>query len=77
VDRLAAALRPLLVGGPERAAQLAAFSRLDHLMALEGGEEPSTRAARICLEVLAAKGRADEAMAGKVSGGKVLADKSG
>jgi lipid-A-disaccharide synthase len=76
-DRLATALRPLIVGGPERDAQLAAFSRLDHLMALEGGEEPSTRAARICLEVLAAKGRADKGMAGKglAMAGKVLADK--
>ncbi len=54
-DRLAAALRPLILGGPEREAQLAAFTRLDQLMALEDGEEPSTRAARICLEILAAK----------------------
>ena len=49
-EKLATALAPLLADGPERAAQLAALSRLDARMALEGGEAPSARAARAVWE---------------------------
>jgi len=54
---LANALAPLLRAGPERAAQIAAFSRLDGLMRLPGGEAPSEFAARLVIET--ARGRAD------------------
>ena len=47
-DRLAAALLPLLSDTPERAKQLAAFARLESLMALDHGT-PSSRAADIVL----------------------------
>lgn len=53
--RLAAALAPLLVGGPERAAQIAAFSRLDAAMRLPDGRPPSASAAAAVLEVAAAR----------------------
>ena len=49
--RLAAALSPLLRDGPERAAQLAAFDRLEGLMDPDG-PPPSTRAAEAVLETL-------------------------
>lgn len=49
---MAAQLARLIVGGPEREAQLAAFARLDAVMG-EGGEPPSRRAARAVLETLA------------------------
>ncbi|MPT21523.1 MAG: lipid-A-disaccharide synthase, partial [Starkeya sp.] len=48
---MAAQLARLIVGGPEREAQLAAFARLDAVMG-EGGEPPSRRAARAVLETL-------------------------
>ncbi|MCC2111961.1 MAG: lipid-A-disaccharide synthase [Hyphomicrobiales bacterium] len=51
-DILAASLRPLLSDTPERRGQLAAFSRLDERMRLEGGEQPSVRAARLVTEVM-------------------------
>ncbi len=49
--RLAAALQPLLGDGPERAAQLAAFGRLERLMDPDG-PAPSARAAEAILETL-------------------------
>ncbi len=49
--RLAAALAPLLSDSPERAAQLAAFQRLEGLMDPDG-PAPSTRAAQAVLETL-------------------------
>jgi lipid-A-disaccharide synthase len=49
---LADLLVPLIAGGPERQAQLAAFARLDAMMSL-GDETPSERAARVVLEVIA------------------------
>ncbi len=49
--RLTAALAPLLRDGPERAAQLAAFQRLERLMDADG-PAPSTRAAQAVLETL-------------------------
>lgn len=47
--RLAEALGPLLSGGATRDAQVAALSRIDSLMRLPGGDEPSRSAARIVL----------------------------
>lgn len=49
--RLAAALAPLLRDGPARAAQLAAFQRLEALMDPDG-PAPSARAAEVVLETL-------------------------
>jgi lipid-A-disaccharide synthase len=49
-DALAAALIPLIEGGPERERQLAALARVDELMSLPEGERPSARAARIVIE---------------------------
>ena len=49
--RLAAALAPLLRDSPERAAQLAAFERLEALMD-SNGPAPSARAAQAVLETL-------------------------
>jgi len=54
---LAAALLPLLSESPERAAQLAAFSRLDAAMRLPDGRPPSVSAAEAVLEVAEAKPR--------------------
>lgn len=51
-DRLAAALDPLLVDGPQRGSQLAAHERLDRLMRLEDDEEPSRRGARVVLDLV-------------------------
>jgi lipid-A-disaccharide synthase len=50
-EKLSDALLPLLREGSERAAQLAAFARLDDLMAIGDGETPSGRAARIVGEL--------------------------
>ena len=47
--RLAEALAPLIAGGPERDAQVAALARIDSLMRLSGDDEPSRSAARIVL----------------------------
>jgi lipid-A-disaccharide synthase len=55
-EALTAALAPLLGETPQRAAQLAAFDRLDGLMRLGPGETPSDRAAAIVLRCLAAPG---------------------
>jgi lipid-A-disaccharide synthase len=49
-EKLSEALLPLLSDTRERRAQLAAFARLDDLMAT-GDESPSARAARIVLEL--------------------------
>ncbi len=55
-ERLAAALAPLLAETPERAAQLAAFARLDAMMTIENST-PSARAAEVVLETVAARQR--------------------
>ncbi|GJD30776.1 Lipid-A-disaccharide synthase [Methylobacterium adhaesivum] len=47
--RLVEALAPLLSGGPARDAQVEALSRIDDLMRLPCGDEPSRSAARIVL----------------------------
>ncbi|WP_407524314.1 lipid-A-disaccharide synthase [Methylobacterium oryzisoli] len=49
-DRLAAALAPLLREGEARAAQDRALARLDAVMRLPDGEDPSRSAARIVLQ---------------------------
>ncbi len=54
---LAAALLPLLSESPQRAAQLAAFSRLDAAMRLPDGRPPSVSAAEVVLEVAGATPR--------------------
>ncbi|PLX39397.1 MAG: lipid-A-disaccharide synthase [Hyphomicrobiales bacterium] len=56
-EALAERVLPLLGETPERSAQLAAFSRLDDAMTLEGGESPSARAARVVLAELDRAGR--------------------
>ena len=48
-ERLAEAVTPLLRDGPEREAQVQAFTRLDALMSI-GDDTPSARAARIVRE---------------------------
>jgi lipid-A-disaccharide synthase len=48
-QNLAAALLPLLTDTPQRRRQVAAFARLDELMAI-GGAAPSDRAARVVLD---------------------------
>ena len=50
-ERLAGALLPLLADTPERARQLAAFGRLEEIMALDHGT-PSSRAADVVLNAL-------------------------
>jgi lipid-A-disaccharide synthase len=57
-DALTDALLPLVGGGPERAIQLAALDRLDGLMRLPEGDDPSRRAARIILATQTGAGRA-------------------
>jgi lipid-A-disaccharide synthase len=49
--RLTDALGPLFTGGPDRDAQLSAFSRIDALLTPANGERPSNAAARNVLEV--------------------------
>ncbi|MBX9757287.1 MAG: lipid-A-disaccharide synthase [Beijerinckiaceae bacterium] len=49
-DALAGALAPIIEGGPEREAQLAALVRLDAMMAPPEGQSPSARAARIVID---------------------------
>jgi lipid-A-disaccharide synthase len=58
-ERLAEALLPLLSDSPQRQRQIAAFARLDAIMAI-GGEAPSAKAAAIVLDV-AQHGRRDPA----------------
>jgi len=58
-ERLAEALLPLLSDTPQRQRQIAAFGRLDAIMAI-GGEAPSAKAAAIVLDV-AQHGRRDPA----------------
>lgn len=55
--KLAAAVAPLLADSPERASQLAAFSRLDEAMRLPDGRPPSVSAAEAVLEVAGARPR--------------------
>jgi lipid-A-disaccharide synthase len=57
--RLAETLLPLLSDTPQRQRQIAAFGRLDAIMAI-GGEAPSAKAAAIVLDV-AQHGRRDPA----------------
>jgi len=51
-ERLAGSLLPLLRGGPERAAQVAALERMDELTILPDGGTPSRAAAAIVLSML-------------------------
>ncbi len=60
-ERLAEALLPLLTDTPQRQRQIAAFGRLDAIMAI-GGEAPSAKAAAVVLDV-AQRGRRDPAPA--------------
>ena len=46
---LSAALLPLIAGGEQREAQLAAFARIDEIMRLPAGQSPSEKAAEIVL----------------------------
>lgn len=55
-EALAAALVPLFGDTPARAAQLAAFARLDRLMQIASGSTPSREAARHVLEASTAAG---------------------
>ena len=48
-ENLAASLLPLLRGGPEREAQVAALERMDELTILPDGDTPSRAAARVVL----------------------------
>ncbi len=57
-DALAAALLPLLGDTPARAAQVAAFARLDAAMRIAPGATPSGEAARIVLAAADARHRA-------------------
>ncbi len=57
-DALAAALLPLLGDTPARAAQVAAFARLDAAMDIAPGATPSGEAARIVLATAGARHRA-------------------
>lgn len=54
-ERLADALVPLIRGGPERDAQLAALRKVNELMRLPTGQTPSELAAAIVVET--AEGR--------------------
>ncbi len=60
-ERLAAALAPLVAGGPQRRRQIEAFARLDQIMAI-GSVTPSAKAAALVVEV-ARRGRSDAASA--------------
>jgi lipid-A-disaccharide synthase len=55
---LANALATLVREGPERTAQVEALGRLDNLMRLPDGEQPSDRAAAAVLETIAARAQA-------------------
>ena len=57
-DALAAALLPLLGDTPARAAQVAAFARLDAAMRIAPGSTPSAEAARVVLATLDTRHRA-------------------
>jgi lipid-A-disaccharide synthase len=56
-QRLADLLSALVRDGAERQAQLSALARLDALMRLDAGENPSGRAARLVLQTIAATRR--------------------
>jgi lipid-A-disaccharide synthase len=56
-ENLAAALIELTREGAPRAAQLQELSRLDSVMQLPGGDQPSARAARLVLQAIAQKSR--------------------
>jgi lipid-A-disaccharide synthase len=51
-EALAAAIAPLIEGGAERSAQIAALARVEDLMRLPGGMAPSEAAARATLETI-------------------------
>ena len=59
-ERLAGSLLPLLSDTPQRQRQIAAFGRLDAIMAI-GSEAPSAKAAAIVLDVAQQHGRRDPA----------------
>jgi lipid-A-disaccharide synthase len=60
LERLAEALLPLLQDTPQRQRQIAAFGRLDAIMAI-GSEAPSDKAAAIVLDVAQQHGQRDPA----------------
>jgi lipid-A-disaccharide synthase len=62
-ERLAGSLLPLLSDTPQRQRQIAAFGRLDAIMAI-GSEAPSAKAAAIVLDVAQQHGRRDLVAAG-------------
>jgi lipid-A-disaccharide synthase len=67
-ERLAEALLPLLSDTPQRQRQIAAFGRLDAIMAI-GSEAPSDKAAAIVLDVAQQHGRRDPAPAPRSASG--------
>jgi lipid-A-disaccharide synthase len=67
-ERLAEALLPLLADTPQRQRQIAAFGRLDAIMAI-GSEAPSDKAAAIVLDVAQQQGRRDPAPAPRSASG--------
>ena len=52
---LAGALAPLMGDGPERRTQLAALAKLDQVMRLDDGNDPSAHAAAAVLETIAGR----------------------
>jgi len=63
-ENLSASLLPLLRGGPEREAQVAALDRMDDLTILPDGDTPSRAAARVVLAMLRAPAVARGTQAG-------------
>ena len=66
-ERLAGSLLPLLSDTPQRQRQIAAFGRLDAIMAI-GSEAPSAKAAAIVLDVAQQRGRRAALATGSASG---------
>ena len=66
--RLAEALLPLLSDTPQRQRQIAAFGRLDAIMAI-GSEAPSDKAAALVLDIAQQRGRRDPAPAPRSASG--------
>jgi lipid-A-disaccharide synthase len=64
-EKLAAALEPLIFDTPERRKQIAAYRRLDDIMAV-GGTAPSAKAASIVLDV-ARRGRSASSASGQAA----------
>lgn len=63
-EKLSAALLPLLHGGAEREAQVAALERMDELTILPDGDTPSRAAARVVLAMLRSSAVAKQPQAG-------------